>query len=374
MGCLFLVLPYLIVVNYIVVFILAVMNVFFIDRMRYNRLVLFIPFFFTIYLLTIFSAGRNVGFGPDDLNYQTYLWLSNNDYPIPASVDIAFKWLLSLISYFSASLNVLFGTIVVISFSLVYYGVFKKSKYIVLSLLILISHTFWFREINQIRAAISYSIIFLFFVFYYDFGVVKRCLLFLLGCAFHFTAVFSLIPIILCQIEYKKRMFSLFLVLAIFLMPFLIEFILSFFALLPGGGLLVAKIQKYMLDSGGYATSLSMFNPTSIKYLIYYSVINIFFSEKEINSDKCTKLLFVCVFLSVFWVYSFREYSVLAGRVSSLFFVIELIIVPMLVFKLKGSITNRIAIPFVFLLYAILFVYNVINRELFFNYQFEWLF
>ncbi|QXO17237.1 EpsG family protein [Vibrio ostreae] len=326
---------------------------------------------FPLFFIIVFGGWRNSGFGSDDISYQEYFLMLNTYGYVPESVDLGFELLMNSVAWMTNDVNYLYASVILLSCGCYFFGIYKKSPYISLSIIIVISHAYWFRELNQIRAAVSYGFVFLLFILFYDVRYYSRIALFTLASLFHFTAVFSLIPLFLSRLKFRKIVFCFLALIGVFLGPYLSNYIFLNLDVLPLGEMLSAKAYKYIFDTGGYASPLPLFNPVSIKYLGIFLMFCIFFKESEINQDGLLRIIVYSLFCAVVWIFGLRDYSVLAGRVASMFFVVEIIAVPYFIYRLQSYSLRFFASLAVIIIYTLTLGLNLYSRNAFNSYDFS---
>lgn len=317
-----------------------------------------------------FGGSRNIGFGFDDLNYATYfLDYINYDY-LGVNLEPGFKFLIVLVSYITNDVHIYFSIIIAISLGLTL-AVINRYPYIIsLSILIIISHTYWARELNQLRAAISYSMALYFLCGYYSRNRINNVLLLLISILFHVTSVFILIPIILNKFNIKFKMAFVLVLLSIvlgFVFTNIIDYVLSY---LPLNAFFLEKVSKYLTDNSVLVYSLSVFNPVSLKYLFFFLFFSYSLNKSKMMNCKQVKLLYLSYLCSVCWIFIFRDYAVFAARIASLFSYVEIILVPMSIYLIRNNSLKFTSLFFIVGLYIVILYINITYSIPFFEYKF----
>jgi hypothetical protein len=330
---------------------------------RYKLLLLL---FITIYLI-LYTGLRNKGVGPDDISYYTMFmyktplldeWLFGNfTYDIKELyMEPGYVFINSFLKIFTDDYRILFLTISFISIGLAVYNYFSYSKYIFLTLLLFFVHTFLYRDMNQIRAAIAASISLFLISQIYNREHIKVFFTLFIASTFHIASLVLIFAYILSFIKItRKKVIIVYIIAIVFGLIGVSQIIIN---IIPGGGFLAMKLYSYTATER-YATAVSLFDITNIKNSFILLIIIIFWNKlKNIIPYFSTMVLFYL--LAVIIRIAFYDLGVIAARLSTFFGIVEVIIIPYFIYLFKQKIIPIIMI----ILYAFLMLYlNLFIKE-----------
>ncbi|MDE1474602.1 EpsG family protein [Xenorhabdus bovienii] len=271
-------------------------------------------------LLSVAILLKPIGLGFDDFNYLTILEMQCDTCNMvnPLGWEPGFMLLISIAAWFN---ELSFHALIIMVFFICYFFntfvFYKFSPIISISILWYLSHLFFYKEITQYRSAIAYSIIFLGFYFLYINKTKLFLLSILLATLFHFSALIAVIAYLGKRLGTKKLFYILlFSILLSFsgILNFLLTTLSSIF-------LNENAFNAYVLDKMGFAKSLGLLNPTTIKYLLFslffYSIRNKFYNYPAFN------FILSMYMIAPIWIIIFSEFGTLAGRPASIFSIFE---------------------------------------------------
>ncbi|OCA56608.1 EpsG family protein [Photorhabdus namnaonensis] len=271
-------------------------------------------------LLSVTILLKPIGLGLDDFNYLAILEMQCDTCSVinPLGWAPGFMLLTSIAARFN-ELN--FYALIIMVFFICYFlntfAFYKFSPIISISILWYLSHLFFYKEITQFRSAIAYSIAFLSFYFLYINKAKLFFLAILLATLFHFSALIAVIAYLGKRLGTKKLFYII-----------LFSILLSFFGILNSLLIMLSSIflnenafNAYVLDKIGFAKSLGLLNPTTIKYLLFsfffYSIRNNFYNYPAFN------FILSMYMIAPIWIIIFSEFGTLAGRPASIFSIFE---------------------------------------------------
>lgn len=353
-----------------VFFILALFSV--LDNFCFFRERRLIFYCLCSFILIFFAGLRGVGVGSDDLVYvEKFLSIPSVDYWITGSFNYSFSevWmepgyilLGAIIRLFTDDYTFLFLSVAFLSVGLASINYYKYVGFSFLSLSLFFVHTFLYRDINQIRAAISAAIaLFLiskiherkhFMVFF----VIFLCM------SFHVASFVLLSVYFLSYFKINRsRVFFIFIASIIF---GYLELSKNIFNLFSFSGFLERKINNY-IGVDVYLNSVSLFDITNIKNSFFIILIFCFWNKLK-NSIPYFNTIVIFYLLAVCIRIAFWDLGVLAARVSTFFAIVEVVFIPFIVnvYKQKIIVTCAILIYSFLTLYLNLFFKD--GRNLYF--------
>ncbi|MDQ2109556.1 MULTISPECIES: EpsG family protein [unclassified Vibrio] len=331
------------------------------------------PFFFILSsLLLIFFAGfRGAGVGADDWNYIikflevpdiSYWFTGEFTYSFSETwMEPAYIALGAIIRLFTSNYTYLFLVVSLFSVGIASYNYYSFSKYVFLVLVLFFVHTYLYRDINQIRAAIAAAIgLFLIPQIYHRQHFKIICTIFLAG-AFHMASLSYFLVYFISFLKLTNKRLFVGYVISITLGLLGVSSLLL--SVLPNLGHVTTKLTGYA--NSGYAETVSLLDITNIKnsFILLLSVaLRSRIKDKVIYFD--TMLLFY--FLAVTWRIAFSDFGIFAARVATFFSIVEVLLIPALIYAFRQKFIMTIFI----LLYAFLTLYlNLYFKEGRFPYE-----
>ena len=304
----------------------------------------YLSLFFIILVLILFAGLR---YGSTD--YESYALIYDQ---IPSLLHLYNKWdqldtlhvetgfivFSSILKIFSGKVVFLMLVMSLMAVSINFVAILKLSPYIYLSILLYFVYNFLLKENIQIRQGVASAIILLSFA-YYKKPWIFLLLIFLAGF-FQSTAYICLLPwafsyFKFSKVKYVGLLMVTFLAAIVFSGRHLFEYALNLMSL-------PTNVTAYFgWDEFDY--KLGFFNPVLLKQL-FICVLLINFREKLVAKFQAFHMIFSFYFISCLWYIYFNDFAIIAGRISNLLSVGEIILVPMLL----SVLSIKFRIPFYF--------------------------
>lgn len=313
---------------------------------------------FIIAVLLILVAGlRHPGVDGDS---ETYIDVFNNfgspanyfkEYNVVSFFEPAYYLIPSIIGI-TLGLNYVwvFLTFAIISISLKFVAITRLTHFALLSVLVYYSHFFILHDMTQIRTGVASAIILLSIPEIQKRNFVKFLLLITLGFLFHYSTIIFLPVFFLSSTKINKKFY-----LTLLFVPYILHFfkfnILSFLQLFKLG-FISDKIQLYndLLEADIF-TDINIFNILFVVQLICCTVF-ILKSDLLFKKNKHALLLvkIYCIAAASFVLFS--NVPVLAFRISELFGIVQIIVMPFILYIVKPKYV-ALAIIIVFAIVSI---------------------
>ncbi|ROR48781.1 UNVERIFIED_ORG: EpsG-like putative glucosyltransferase [Providencia alcalifaciens] len=305
------------------------------NKINYIKL----SFLLMIYVLLIITVVlKPLGFGYDDYNYIDVINLQSQNYANPHGWEPGFMLIVTVSSWFDdlnfIALNVMIVTICYAFNSYVFY---KLSPLISISLLWYFSHLFFYKEMTQFRAAIAYSIVLLSFYYLYINKIKTYIFLIILASLFHISSAIAVIAYIAVKIQ-KKTLLKLVIISTILSASGFFESVVFNITQVI---LDENAFNAYILDKEGFAKSLSLLNPTTIKYILFS--LFFYYLSLRINNKEFNFLLSIYM-LAPIWINIFSEFGTLASRPASIFAIFECALLSHIAYYFNKNIIIRLVI------------------------------
>ncbi|MUK26516.1 EpsG family protein [Aliivibrio fischeri] len=312
-------------------------------------------FIFFIVILILLSGFRSQGVGIDDGSYnEIFLSIPSFNYDYTSnftSLEIGFINLIRTLKLFDFNIHVLFFLCAVLSLCSLSYSVRKMSPLFFLSLLLFYSHDYWYRDVNQIRAAVAYGFLLVSLYFYCNKNVFYFLFFIFLASLFHYSSLFFLLVFFERYINTRKQHFLLLFISVI--VSFLSVNIFSLIFNNLQSGYLHEKIFKYAMNDGdSNVFALDIWRPKNIKLILVFILGYIFWDE--LIKSKYFKTLFSVFTFGLCVIVLLKSAGVIAARLGSMFTVVDIILIPIIISSVILS-KRKFSLFIVFVLISIVF-------------------
>lgn len=306
-----------------------------------------------VLLMFFIVAFRPIGIDKDSIMYTEMY--SDPDF----MVEPTFKWISSISSLVLGDVRGVFIMYALLAIPLKAWSIHKLSEYSLLAVLIWMGHFFIIHECTQIRAAVAVAI-FLYAIRFLSEGKKKKYLLaIMVAMIFHYSSLLYL-PLVFLGNSSLSTRWKYFLYLAPLIGYLLAILRIDLLELVPIP-FFQDKIKVYqeMKDKGVMAgDDINIFNVAFLlKLLIYYFLL----MKYEVIKDRARYMpimLKIYAFSTlVFLLFSFMP--VLAYRGSEMLAVVEIVLIPYLVYAVRPINVARLLV--------VLFVFAVFLQDVFYN-------
>ena len=315
-------------------------------------------FWFSVVVLILFSGLRKMGVGVDDFNYvQKFLsipdvsyWMSGDFvYSFSSTwMEPAYIFVGALLRVFTDNYSILFLVIASLSVGLAASNYKELSNKYILSLLLFFVHTYLYRDMTQLRFAISAAIgLYLISqVARREHLLVMRTIFF--ASLFHITSLTYLIVYVFSFITVTRG--KLILILAISVVMGAMKVTPVLLGALPFLGPISIKLTNY--SNSDYASSLGILDITNIKNVLILLLLFLLWNRIQ-PKVRYFESMMLFMTLSASWRLAFSDFAILAARVSSLFGIVEVILLPSIILAFR----QKLLITLIIIVYAFLTLY-----------------
>jgi hypothetical protein len=301
----------------------------------------------------IFEVSRNQKFSTV-LQTSTYL-----DF----YTEIGYRVLNYLGAIFSSNYSVIFLFTAILSIGLSSFVIFKLSPFPFLSMLLYFSHNLLLRDMMQIRSGVACSLCLLAVYFLSNKNKIKSYSSIFLGFTFHTVAIVFLAMPILSKMEVLKKRKFLFAILTFaILIALTFPFGQIFKIVSFGNGF--EKLSGYANNS--YFIALSFWNPVNLKQILICVVCILHYKFLK-EKFEVFSYLFISYFIGAVWWLFFMDFAIVAGRVSTVFTSVEIILVAIIIKHFSSQkIWLKTTFFFLIFCYSIVdFYINIYGRDYF---------
>lgn len=308
-------------------------------------------------LLVFILAFRGEGVDRDYGNYENIFFLNSDQNSGSWSILIEPSFILisKLIqTFFNNNVIVLFVIYAFLGVSIKMYAIKQLSQFWALSLLLYLSYSFTLHDMTQIRAGVASGFILLCIKPLYERKLVNFLALSICATLFHYSAIIVLFLWFLNPQKINVKIYGLIIILAYLFYLFSSIYISEILKYIPIS-LLQNKILAYEYDNEG---SLNVFNVWQIMRILLSFLF--LWNIKQIQEKNKYGIL-----LLKLYIFSTSSYVLLAanpsfaGRISDLFAISDIVMVPCILYFIKPNSLAKIIVI------SIAFSYLFLN--LFFN-------
>ncbi|WP_226064002.1 EpsG family protein [Kaistella polysaccharea] len=295
------------------------------------------------------------GFREDSFDYIIYELLFENYETI--SVEPAFKTISYLVTQFTEDIRYLFLIFAFLGVSLKLKGITTLSNFVLLSLVVYVSNFYLLHEMTQIRAGVASAFLLLSIKPNMERDLKKFLLFAILGFLFHYSALLILpLWFLPKKINVKILGISIFLGYASFFLG------LNFVRIIPIPGI-QEKIEAYLTLQEMNNEEINVFGYLYLfRILIFYVLLFNYKKFSKYNIYFPLLLNMYAISLVVFTV--FGKIPAFSSRISEMLGVVEIILIPMLVYLFRVQILGRLLVVLVALVFLLV---NLFYVELIFD-------
>lgn len=334
-----------------------------------NRYFFVIP----VGLLILFSGLRVSGVGSDDHNYE-YIF---NEMPTlseyignPGLYDlssyrkeIGFLIVNLILKSISNDYTTLFMFCALFSVGIAGSAYRYLSPFPYVSLLLFFVHTFLYRDMNQIRAAMAAAICLYCIPYMARQAYLKVVLVILTASLFHVASLCMFLAMLFGLQEPSRKKACAYVLFSIFLGVISISSVILSF--LPGLNTSITTSVVNYSQSEMYSQDLGMWHITNIKSLVILLVLTIFFNKLR-SQINYFSVMYSFYTLGVCWRLAFNDFAILAGRIATFFEIVEVVLVPCLILLVRQRFVGH------FLIFAYAFSVFYLNVFVVPRRDYEW--
>lgn len=303
--------------------------------------------------LVLYSGMREPGSSADDINYLLNLTYGGSGF------EIIFSEITKIFRFYNSTPESYFLFISILSMTILILSLLKCNvKYLSFALLIYSSHVFLYRDMIQIRAAVAYNLVLLSFVLFSNKKLMLSLISYLTSIGFHKSSIASVIVIFLN---------SFFIRTSTVVITCMLIYLSSFFDL---GGYIIrnvgylsgfvseAILDTYLVEGEEYAQKLSALNPTTLKILVIFLILS--YHRDRIDFIRNNNIYYYSYAMSFVFITLFSSFNVFASRMSSLFSVVEVVLIPAIILHTK----NKLLIVGLIFMYLAQLSLNIFGKNL----------
>ena len=305
-------------------------------------------------VLILFSSLIPLGLDPDSLNYENSFLYGSSD--VLEFTEPSYFLLADFVQFFTDDVHGLFFMYAAIGITLRFYAIRKLSYFYFLPLAIYMGNFYILHDYIQMRVSIASAFLLLSIIPLSKGKKGWALLCYLLGAFFHYSAFILLI--ILCFSNKPLTTTWKYILIAIVPIGVVLFFLhIDFINMLPIS-FVQEKVETYQeLVNKGFYEETSLKSPfiwtkaAALYYILYYY-------DRIYERCPYLPILLKITGLSLLSFFAFSSISVVAGRISELFGIVEILLFPCICFTFKPDWAGKLivcitgAIEFIFTLYV----------------------
>lgn len=268
-------------------------------------------------------------------------------------VEVGWGIYCKIISFFSNSSLILFSLFSFFTFYFIYCNTKNLNlRFYTVMMFYLPTGFFLMQQFMQIRQGLAIPIVILASLLFLDGRRKLALILFFISILFHqiafsFIIVFLFFIIVNKKIDigFNKKKFLLFNILIL-----LLGVLIARKILLPLASGVFDRLISY--STSEYAEQVGFFSISNIKYYLEF-VLLLCFTKNKLLQNKKYIFLFFCFTIGLTLRIAFYDFAILSGRLSNVFLLVEIFILPMLL----NSVFKRKIVLIISIIYFILIFY-----------------
>ncbi|SIS78353.1 EpsG family protein [Chryseobacterium ureilyticum] len=307
--------------------------------------------------LILFATFRGVDF---DRDQPLYLYSFNNAKSLE-NLEYTFTIIVNTIKIFSGNFVWLLFIYALIGVYLKLMAIRKMTDFFFLSIVIYICNTYILQDLTQIRAAICSAFLLLSLIPLYDRNMKLFYLFAILAVSFHFSGIPILFLYFLDPKKINTKVWKL-------LLP--LSYILLFIGFTPLGlakifslELIQKKLEVYF-NAGKEVGSekVNVFN-TLVIFRFIFTYILLFNIEKIYEKNKYAIILLKVYIISQILLVQLSEVTTLAMRFNELFGVVEMVVIPFVLYSYVKKDMTFVLLKFSIYLFAFMLLFFHFRAE-----------
>lgn len=287
-----------------------------------------ITYFFGALVVMLMGSVRK--YGPD---YADYVDLLSSVEAVIGNivgggVEPIWFFIVSFFDFLQLDVNVRFGILAVVSFSIHFYAIskfFRNKRLFILGLIVYLANDFIIRDLGQVRNGLASSFFLLGFVYHYLEKSKKAFFCYIAAALFHISFLFPVFFLVL-YFRYGFRFMLLttpVLLLFIKLLVYNVGLILEIIPL---------RVLSRVSDYSTSETYLTNFDGTPVFFIICCALLILGFANSRFFTSRQQSLIFMYYVATLVFVL-FSEYTVIASRLTTTFTTFNCLFIPLLMVK-----------------------------------------
>ncbi len=284
--------------------------------------------FFVVFILILFAGLReNI-----DNDYETYKMMFDKiSNGINVNIEPTFYYITYLINYLNSNITLLILFFSIIGVTLKCIAISKLTEFWLYSILVYFSYFYIIQEMTQIRVGVASAFILLSIKPLKQSNIFKFLALICIGTLFHYSTLFIL-PLLFLNKNSISKVFY-------YLIP--LAYIIHFSPLNPLSILEYIPIESFSMkfETYKYLSDKQTVNPFGVWNIFRCVLCFLLLWKWEYfqSKNEYSVLLIKMYVLSVFLFLSFSKIPTFAFRISDLYAIVEVILIPFVLYILRDN-------------------------------------
>jgi len=288
--------------------------------------------FFLLSVLLIYMAAFRSN--EIDRDYKNYVEIFNNINGIQkGKIEITFIWFSQLIKQQAGGVVCLFILYALLGIGLKIFAITRLTPFWILTLLVYFSHFYMLHDLTQIRTGVASGLLLISILPIYNRRFIQFFILSILAVLFHYSALIVFPLYFLKPDRLDKRIYFSILMFS-YLFYFFGFSLKNFISIIPIDYIQTKLFTYISLANQGKDIPTNVFSFLQIFRLLICVIIIIFY-ESMYSKNKYSILLIKIYVISVASYVIFYDIPTLSFRISSYMGIVEIIIIPFLIYILK---------------------------------------
>lgn len=335
------------------------------NHVKQFRQIRIVPYLFAVLVLILFAGLRAPEVTADYGNYVfRFEMVPHLGYWLTGEFVYSFRevWMEpgyiavgAFIKTFTDNHVWMFLGVAFLSVGIAAYSYYQYTPLVFLTLLLFFVHTYFYRDMTQIRSAVAAAVGLFLIAQLYNKQYVRSLFTIGLASLFHMAALSLLLAYVASFVRLtRKRVFWGLIAAVVLGVVGVSGFLLQ---ILPGMGYITVKLEGYA--GSKYAESVSLFDITNIKNLAVMCFVLLFWNRLE-RKVPYFKILALFMFMATAWRVAFSDFGIFAARIATFFGIVEVLLVAAFVLIFRQKIVASLAV----ILYAFSVFYLNLEKKL----------
>lgn len=252
---------------------------------------------------------------------------------------------------------------IVFSFFSVLYktkSIIKYSDFKYYSFLAYLCSIFFLHDMIQVRVSLASAIALMSFQYIIDRDFIRFSIIILIATLFHYSCILFFIFYFINNRKINVSIYTLGIAICIFLSLF--HYDLASILLKYDFGVYSEKAKLYFEIQSWEGYRVNKFN-LIILFQIAYAIFLMFNSEKLILCNRYSILFLKIYLFGIYSFYLFSELAVFSFRIMELLIVVQIFLIPYVIYLIKPKFLAQLIVVLICLLYYTNFVYQSLLNE-----------
>ncbi len=270
--------------------------------------------------------------------------------------EVGYALIRDLLRLFTRQHVILFFVIAIISLSVKFRALYGLAPFLYGSLLVYLSNYFILHDMIQIRAGVASGLFLLGVRYITERRVVWFAVVTLFAICFHYSALL-LIPLWFLTYKMPNRALWVWIIPISYILAFSHLTFSSYVEFIPYAPIQHLWEQYKMSMSDGVSEDVNIFNLVFLAKIAILTYLIFYIDLLKERYNHCDVWLWIYT-LGVASFIIFSDVPVLAFRISELLNIVEIIIIPLIIYTLRYMIVSKLVVVVIALVFLLINVYH----------------